>query len=297
MSSRRRLLVLTGAAVWLAAAPGWTQYQVSARLAQSQVLQYEAVIVRLRVTNPTPYPLVVGGEGGATLSFRVEQRPGHPVDDLRGSLTFEPFLVPPRGNLTRDIDISSTYDMRNTGPYSVVARLDYRDTRSRSGKYSLTVVPGLVVHKERVIGRSGSRTVSLRTLQRDLNQHLFCRLEDETAKICYAVHDLGRVLLHDPQQILIDAEDRVHILHQSAPARYTHSIVKLDGTPVSQAYVSKETHAAKLAYADDGSVAVEGGTTFGGDAPVDRPRITTFNPFPKGLPGQLERGVPQRLRR
>jgi hypothetical protein len=282
-------------AVWCgAAASSRAQLEVSARLAHLQVLQYEPVIANLEVTNTSPIPMPVGGEGGASLSFRVEREAGRLVDSLGSDPGFEPFMVPPRQTVARDVNLGAAYDLRRTGSYTLSVLLEYRGNWSRSGKLFLDVVPGLVLHQQRVMTRSGPRTVSLRTQQRDRVQHLFCRIEDEQRQICFGVHDLGRLLRHDPQGILVDEEDRIHVLHQSSPSRYTHSVFAANGQPLRQEFVSKGRQVARLAFDEAGEVIVEGGLDYQGELSVDRPRIRPFNPFPNGVPDRVDPRIPTR---
>lgn len=276
------------------AGPSPAQFELSANLANPNALQYEPVIVILKVSNTGPYPATVGGEGGAVLSFRVEREAGRIVDEQPPGLILAPFMVPPRETVTREVNVARAYDLRKTGSYTLYARLDHRGTRSRSGRMYLDVVPGLIIHEQRVMTRSGSRTISLRTLQRDRVMHLFCRIEDEQRQICYGVHDLGRLLRHDPTGILVDSEDLIHVLHQSGPTRYSHSIFGADGTPIRQEYVAKGNRSAELAIGEGGDVVVQGGLSYEGDSSVDRPRIRPFNPFSSGLPDRSNRNVPNR---
>ena len=273
------LLLMVGFG-FVGAAPA--QIQLTARAEHPRVLQYERIRVEFKVANLSAYPLPVGGADGAKLTFRVERRPGFPLDLEEAGVSIEPFVVAPRKTTTGWADLTLAYNMGKTGPYPLQARLDWDGVRNQSSRFYVDVVPGLVVRTLNIGVEDGQRQVSLRTLSRDQTQRLFLRVEDNRKQVCYGVQDLGRFLRYEKPNLMVDAAGQVHVLHQSGPTRYTHSIHTSDAVPVRSEFVGKQGQAAQLIVDKSGKVGVSGAEVYTGDVSVDRPQIRSFDPFTSG---------------
>lgn len=240
----------------------FSQIEVTARLAHSRVLQYEPVVVQLKIVNNTAAPLDVGSEGGnAILTFDVEQEPGVLAPATGAVRLDEPLLVGPQQEVVRNLDILSAYAIRRTGPYTITARVEWGGRLFLSSKMFLDVVPGLEISRliSQVPGEpSATRTYTLRTLNRDRMERLFLRIEDEDAAICYGVVDLGQIVRLYPPTVQVDGLGDVHILHQSAPSQYTHTILTPNGIVVARDLYTSDSSGVRMERTGDSQVTVRG---------------------------------------
>jgi hypothetical protein len=270
-----------------AAAGADAQVNLSCRLQHSRVLEYEPVRATVVVENQTSEPLYFSEEGGETaLLFDVEQTPGLLVARRSEPLFPEPFVVPARQTAQRTFDLQRAYEIGRQGPYSIVARVVRGGEAFVSGKAFLDVLPGLLVleHRATVKDPPGShRTMRLRTLARDRMDYLFLRIDDEDRALCYGVFDLGTIIRVFKPDLKMDADDSVHVLHQSAPARFTYSAFTAGGQPLEQRFFNGTAATAKLEVAPDGTVRPVGLTPYKGD-PAEAPVRVAPPPAPVRAP-------------
>lgn len=253
----------------------------SARLAHKVTLQYESVLVEVTVKNETGDTMNIGPGGTGLLSFVIERKPGYPVKEFKGARPISGATVDPFSSRTFSINVSRSYDLRKTGPYNLVARLQTDETILRSSRMLLEVVPGFVLKslKARIEGGRERREYTLRTLLRGRGHELFLRIEDREHKLCYGVYNLGRLVQSEQPAMMTDRVGELHILHLASPSRFTHTISAASGNSIKQSYISREGAPARLVRVEGGRVAVVGGSEYQGDVRVARPEILVFDPF------------------
>jgi hypothetical protein len=123
-------------------------------------------------------------------------------------------------------------------------------------------------------GPGGGRfTYQLRSLARDREDHLFLRVDDDANSLCYGVFDLGSVLRVVDPVMRSDGRGRVHVLHQSAPTRFTHSVFEPDGQPVSSQFWTGRSSGVALQLTEDGDIIVTGAQAYRGDKVVAPPSV------------------------
>ncbi len=276
-----------GMVIWLLASLAFGQIEVTCSLPHKQILQYEPVRLTVTVANHTARELVLDDrDSGAWLGFDVESSPGILVPQRRDKLFPEGFRVPPRQTMTRMINLLHAYDLGPVGPYSICARIEAGDKIFLSPKILLDVVPGMEIGQFTGGVPDGSvRKISLRLQGRDRADHLFVRMDDEEAGKCYGVYDVGRIVRLFRPKIEISVEGDIHVLHQSGPWRYTHTVFGPDGEPLQVKNYTAEFNSISMEQTAEGEILVTGGSPYEGSPEAPPPdRDAGLPVFPASIP-------------
>lgn len=244
---------------------GLAQVQITCQIDPTRVLPLEPLVATVRIENQSAFPIEVGeGDGGATFAFMVESTPGRAVNLIRDP-DQPSFTVPARGRFEATYFLHDTYDVRQPRPYTVQARLIWRNQVFTSPRINLEVVPGLEIAKVSavILGDepevSARRTYALRTLSRNQQEVLIARVDDPDRHLCYGVINLGRLVRSTPPVIRVDGEGRAHVLHRSSPYGYAYHVLGPNGRVVSQEGVATEGEAVSLAEDGQGQIIIERG--------------------------------------
>lgn len=282
MQKQKRLITtLCGAALCVClAAPARAQVELSCRLDHSRFVQYEPIIARVSIRNRASRPLVLHDspeERNALFTFSLERSPGRTISRTDVPMFEEPVTIDPLDTVILNINLMPRFLLREQGPHSVAAQLTWQDSVQTSNRVLFDVLPGMVVERKKVSlleESGGSRTLSLRTINRDHHEFLFLRIDDESQNVCFGSFNLGTVVRAFPPLFEVDVWDRIHVLHQSAPARYTRTIISAQGIPEDQTYFSPGNERPDLVLNRDGQVRIRGLQAYKGDpfvAPVRVP--------------------------
>lgn len=273
------------------------QAEIRLRLAHPVVLHMESILATVTIENGTTEEFAVGEtNGNCRLRFDIEAEPGRLISRTDVPMFRRIAVIPPFKSATLEFDLMRLYQIRTPGAYSVSARLHGPAGMLVSGRQFLDVVPGLEVLRVTQTAPDGRRfTYQLRTLGRNRQEHLFLRVDEEAAQLCHGVFDLGpQVRLLTPL-LRFDRLGRVHVLHQSAPARFTHSVFEADGTPVQTVFWTSSPAEIQLRRTEDGDIVVTGARPYEGDryvAPmrVQEPRLPAEPARPRPRPFELPEG-------
>ena len=77
------------------------------------------------------------------------------------------------------------------------------------------------------------RSYTLRTLNRDRREVVFLRINDDDRGMCYGVFELGAIVRMFEPKLQMDEVGNIHVLHQSGPWQFTHSVFTPHGDPVA----------------------------------------------------------------
>lgn len=246
------------------------QVEVSLSIPTTLFLEMEPVTATVVVSNLTGDPIRLGGtNSNARLRLDIERFRGDLIRDTGEPVVPEAVEIPPHGKHTFELNILDLYQVRRSGPHSINARLVMGEENFYSEQFLFDVVPGLELRKTEVLTREadGRRRLSLtlKELSRDREEWIFLRIDELQAGICHGVYNLGTIIRMTPPQIAIDRDNRVHVLHHSAPTRFTHHVFSIDGLPIQVEYFSGTASEAKLATSDEGVVEVIGVRPYEGD--------------------------------
>jgi len=248
----------------LMALPVMAQVEVGLRVTPDRAVLHEPIMATIRVVNQTGQTIILRDDTpGQRLWLDIESAPGRTIRPITRAIVGSPLEVPPRQSVSRQINITETYDIRVEGPYTVRARLDWDGEAYVSSRAFLDVAPGLEVARL-VAAASDStgdrRLYRLLTLNRDRGDHLFLRIDDPAAQICEAVLHLDRVIRVQPPRMQVDGAHQIHVLHQFGPGRYLHHVFTPNGQMVSRRVFTSEDPGVSLDYREDGQVVVSGAT-------------------------------------
>lgn len=253
---------------WLAlgvalATTAGAQIDLRCRLVNSQVLLHESVPVEVTIANNSAQTIEFqSSKANAALAFEVERVPGVFVLPTGAPIFTNVVTLAPMSSVKETVDLVASYQIRNTGPYSVNGRLTWGDRVFVASKMFFDVLPGLEIDRV-VAGVPGMpkavRTYSLRTLNRDRSERLFLRIDDENDGQCYGVVSLGGVVRHYKPAMKVDGEGNVHVLHQAAPSLFRLHVITPYGLIASQEQYTGEGGQMRLSRGSAGDFKVEGG--------------------------------------
>lgn len=261
----------TALAVFAAAHLAQGQVDLRLKIASTIFLEMEPAMVTLDIHNRTGDPIVLGGESpNGRLRLDITRGSGEFVRPTDEPLLTEAMEIPPRGRRTLTFNMTQLYQVRRPGPHGVVACLDLAGELHLSERFLFDVVPGFELRRIEARVRAGDgagrqHVLSLRSLARDREEWLFARFDEPAESVCNGVYVLGPVLRTFEPQVEIDHDNLVHVLHQSAPQRFTHSVFGLDGAPVSVRFYGGRISDARLAVSEDGLVEPAGVVPYEGD--------------------------------
>ena len=277
--------------VGMASVSADAQIDLTCKLKHERTIQYESVLVRVHLVNNSGKPIdLADPDSDVHFQFDIEQIPGITLAQTRPLMFTGSALVLPRGKLDVSVDVLASYDFRQTGPYTLMARLDIGDKTITSGKMFLDVVPGFEIDK---VGATlpdnpgSSRTYILKTLHRDRSERLFVRIDDEMTDQSLGLLELGSIVRLFTPVVIVDAEAQLHVLHQSGPDRFIHSVVTPDGKPVMREPYASEINRIRMEEKEDGQVVIKGGrlmTANPEELPVEVPVSKPIPPEEQAVP-------------
>jgi hypothetical protein len=257
---------------------GWSvaqgQVQMSIRAKHTRYLQYEPLTVDVTIRNEMGAPLVLDNAGEAVFAFDIEEAPGAPLP-RQDRILPEPWRIEPWKSGTRTFNLVRSYPIRRQGPHRIVARVTIGGLDFLSNRLMTDLVPGMEIASTAGLTEDGARRVfSLRTLARNRFDNVFLMIRDEAGGVSYEAQDLGTIVRFYPPQLKVSSDGTIHVLHQSAPTRFTHSVTTMDGRPVSTRFYSSSDK-ARVTLAEDrrGRLRPEGVSPYKGDPAVESVRM------------------------
>ncbi len=224
--------LLLVAAAGLAAGPAAAQIEVACRPQFAQYLPREPLRVEVTIVNSTANPLVLSGaDANVLLSFEIAR--GQPASQLPLKNEARPeWAIAPGATATRGFDLLDNFEIAQPGPHTLRAVLTWRERQYRSTESYFDIVPGYEIFSTMQAGGPDDRVQTLRlvTLHRDKGEFLFLEIMDDASGYCMGLVGLGRIIRVYKPLIRADADGEIHVLHQSGPAQFTHTIVGPDGS-------------------------------------------------------------------
>ena len=256
-------------AILMLAIPAGAQVEIFCQPLHSHFLIGEQTTVQVEVRNNTGGTLIIAGTNrNAKLSFELVTDSGASVP-TRTELALAPNDVIRNGQpWVRSIDLNAFYDLRNPGQLRIRAYIEWEGNAYLSAKAFMGIERGKEVGK--LIAADGTdknkTTVrySLRTVAREEGEILFLCLEDPDTQLRLACANLGTMVRLYPAVLRRDAAGHLHILHQSAPNRFTHSELTATGRLLSQEHFATDYQMPDMQELD-GHIVVRGQPYIPGD--------------------------------
>jgi hypothetical protein len=240
---RIRLLGMLIGLVWADAARA--QIEIFCQPSHNNFLVGEEVAVRVEVRNNTGGELVLAGaQRNVRLGFELTTESGTAVPQ-RASLPFTAADIIRSGETwIRNIDLQPFYDLRNSGRLKLHAFLEWEGRGFLSAKKFFSLARGPELGKLVAAKGSAAKKVlikySLRTVVREEGEILFLCIEDPESQLRLSAANLGTAVRLYPPQLRRDGADHLHVLHQSAPNRFTHSELTETGKLIKQEHFSTD---------------------------------------------------------
>jgi len=266
MNIRCALAILSG---WLLAGPASAQIEVFCEPTHTHFLIGEEITMRIEVHNNTGGMLTIAGTNrNAKVSFELTTESGAAVP-MRMDLPFTPSDTIREGQpWTRSIDLQPFYDLRNPGQLKMRAYVEWAGNAYISSKAFFDLDRGKDVGKMIAACGTGKdkATVrySLRTVAREDGEILFLCLEDPETQLRLSAATLGTMVRLYPAVLRRDAAGHLHVLHQAAPNRFTHSELSPTGRLLDQEHFSTDYQMPDMQELD-GHIVVRGRPYIPGD--------------------------------
>jgi hypothetical protein len=220
------------------------QVDVKLEFDQNKFLTGETSEVILRVANFTGSPLRLG-ERPDWLQFSVENVSGVGVARIADLEETGAFTLKTGARATLRFDLTPLFKIDQVGRYNVSATV-----YTGSGENHVITAPAEfeimtgVVLWEREFGVLGGGSERRRYAIVQANYlkraRIFAAITNPEASVTYKVIPLGTVVSFNPPSMAMDAQNRLHVLHQYGADDFVHHRIHSDGTlAVRHNYVSR----------------------------------------------------------
>jgi hypothetical protein len=279
---------------------GALQSQVLVDLSIKRVmyLAYEPLLATVRITNLSGNKLLLADvEGKKWFGFEIETLEGRPLPPSDPNYEMEPIQVAPGDSITRTVNLTQLYPITDFGSYRVRATVYAAELSNYFSSPPLTVeiTDGRLLWQQTVgtpgtTGlRESTRTISLLSHRLSERTDLYLRIEDKSSGVVYCTHRLGDIISYSKPEIMLDAENIIHVLQNNIPHEFIYSKVGLDGKILDRlSYTAPKTR-PQLKRADDGTISVIGGIPFDPHAAPATNQIANLSDRPIPLPTPEER--------
>ena len=275
---------------WAAAASA--QIELAWSLAHHRTVLMEPVRATVTIANRSGQTLDLSVRGNARLSFDAEDQPSSPVAKSGNPLLAQPVIIPNGDTRTVDVNLLDAYRLVKGQTYMLTPVLEFAGLRFFGPRLSLEIQPGIELARlDTGLPATGdARSATLRLLNRDRADRLFFRLDDSSTGYCLGVYDLGRVIRFFVPRLEQDAAGAFHVLHQTGPDRFVHSVYGADGAPLGTTFYGATAGSIRLASNERGDLEVQGGTPYVED-PED-PGVLVGPELPPSHPYNTTLGEP-----
>jgi hypothetical protein len=286
------------APVWCAALAAQAQVEVSWTLTHNRTVLMEPILATVRIANYSGHDLDLTPRGNARLAFDVEDRPTSTVRGTGQPLVKQAVIIPAGETREVVVNLLDAYRVVHGQSYMLTPVLEFGGTRFLGARLSLEVQPGIeLLKRDYGMPSSGdARTISLRLINRDRSDRLMLRIDNSSTGYCLGVYGLGRVIRFFVPCLEQDRDGLFHVLHQSAPAGFTHSVFDYDGVSRGVTIYMAEVSGIRLVRNDSGAVEVVGGTPFVEDPEhpgvMEAPTLPPSHPYPMSLGEPYGKGAP-----
>jgi hypothetical protein len=268
------------------------QIQVQLKFSRLQYIAYEPLLATVTITNRAGRDIDLNNDAGERwFGFEITGSDGQSIP-ADSSQKMEPLHIEAGRTVTQKINIASLYPIQDFGTYHVRAHVYFSDL----GRYFYSQTKVVEVTDARPIwkqsvgipassGAGGdARTYSLLTNRFADHTSLYVRVEDEHRGMVYATYSLGHVIAFDEPHAEIDRENKLHVLHCSAPRAWSYAIIGLNGQLLSHSTLLETKSRPHFKRAADGEVAVIGGMTETAAAQAVRGAVPKLSTRPNEKP-------------
>lgn len=269
------------------------QITVQIKPQHQEFVAYESLKIEVTITNRAGRPIQFANKFNRSwIEFVVTDRNGHSIAPKK-KVTYKPALVESGGSVRSSFIINQSHDLTRPGNYSVYAIVrmpgqgENEGTRSRAAIF--TVFKGHAAWKQKagVPGtRAETREYRLLNVTRDKTPDLYVQVEDTRRGLILATYSIGKNIGFKKYHATLDRTNNLHVLFQTTPAIYCHTVVNPDGKTVRRLYHKRGrgNTTPKLITTSTGTVGVGGSTPYDPAKEADQRRqIHKLSELPLGL--------------
>jgi hypothetical protein len=245
------------------------QLGVSIRMNQSQILAGENVLVGVTITNSTGNNITLANSGRTPwLDLVVKRGNGEPAASIARA-DFGPVKIAAGQTMSKTIELSKLYNLRESGTYSVSAIVRAPGT-SDSGFVSNRIlftcsnVRADWSQKVGVPGSPGStREFRIMNFNNNSKSLLYAQVVNDKTGTSLQTLCLGEALLFRKPQAAVDRGQILHVLYLATPEFYVHARIDINGR-----FLGRELHTRgasgdpRLMTFADGSVKIAGSVMY-----------------------------------
>ncbi len=296
----RHLIAL--AALLAAALSANAQVQVDISMKRNLYIVYEPILVTVTITNLTGNELTLVDSGiNKWFGFQMETLDGRPIASVDGSYSNAPVELGPQQKISRTVNLTPLFPISEFGGYRVKAIVYSQQTNRffNSPALSFEVTEGRVLWDKTVgvpdgaPGAGSTRSITLLSHRLPQSTQLYLRIEDKPAGVVYCTHQLGRFLTFGKPDILLDAQNKVHILQNVAPKAFVYSKIGLNGEVLERKSYNEFSSRPALRRGSDGSVVIAGGQAFDPHAVPEEQSLPSMHDRPVELPKPQKKDKPE----
>ncbi|MFA7344861.1 MAG: hypothetical protein WC003_11195 [Terrimicrobiaceae bacterium] len=290
------------AAFLLAALPANAQVQVDISMKRNLYIAYEPILATVTITNLSGNELTLADSGHYKwFGLQVETLDGRPLAPVNGEYSNAPVELGPQQKISRTVNLTPLFPVSEFGGYRLKANV-FSQANSRffaSPSLNFEVTDGQVLWQKAVgvpdgsPGAGSTRTISLLSHRLSQSTQLYIRIEDKQAGIVYCTHQLGRFLSFGAPSVLLDTQNRVHILQNAAPKAYIYSKIGLNGEVMDRKSYNEFSSRPELRRGSDGSVLIVGGQAYDPNAAQPEQSLPSMQDRPVPLPTPKGKPAPE----
>jgi hypothetical protein len=189
-------------------------------------MQYESIIMDVRITNMSSEPLDLGNvEGKSWLRFSVKRGSGSSVRPTQ-EFTQPPVHLEPGDTARFGFNLLPFYAIREIDNYTVTAlvRMPTLSGDLISNAVQFSVVNGITLWSREIVlpEESDKRLFSLLSFYRNDQNQIYAQVESEPQNLVYLCMPLGTVLAGERPRTEFDPSLDWHILYRAAPDTYRY---------------------------------------------------------------------------
>jgi len=285
----------------LAALTANAQVQVDISMKRNLYIAYEPILATVTITNLSGNELTLADSGhNKWFGLQLETLDGRPLPPVNGEYTNAPVELGPQQKISRTVNLAPLFPVSEFGGYRLKANV-YSQANNRffaSPSLNFEVTDGQVLWQKAVGVPDGSpgagttRIITLLSHRLSQSTQLYIRIEDKQAGIVYCTHQLGRFLTFGNPNVLLDTQNRIHILQNAAPKSFVYSKIGLSGEVMERKAYNEFSSRPELRRGSDGSVLVVGGKAFDPKAPMPEQSLPSMHDRPVPLPGPKPKSTP-----
>jgi hypothetical protein len=242
---------------------GLSQINMSMSLDRETYLLYEAIPVKVGLTNIGDQPIVLNNsfEGVSNwISFTILRSDGSKVRSEK-DIQIQPLSLPVGESRTVIVDIIPVYALRETGQYTLQTVITIPGmkpfvTESRA----FFIGKGDKFWSQERMENGAKRSYSLIKFLGKTESSIYARVEEPGTNTVYATQRLGRFTDFTSPVVKFDTTGALHIVHTVSGQTYRYSVIDVDGVLLKQEDRLIAGERPSLVSTENGGIKFIGGT-------------------------------------